>query len=185
MYKSLITMCFMDIDCLLTNPMLLRAVSSTLSKCPAINKKNSPPSWSVAFVLVEIVDTIAHEPIRRGRKAFNISYTLVAVVLFSVGIVTYGSVGDNAPSWFLDAFSSPEWLIVLANLAIVLSLIPGYNLYLLPFLTMVERPLERRFPRLHPRLLKLVWRSLVVTILAVVGALLPFFTNIISLVYVE
>lgn len=66
----------------------------------------------------------------------------------------------------------------------MLSLIPGYNLYLLPFLVMVERPLERRFPRLHPRVLKLIWRSIVVVIMAIIGALLPFFTNIISLVYV-
>lgn len=49
---------------------------------------------------------------------------------------------------------------------------------------MVEQPLERRFPRLHPRALKLIWRSIMVIILAIIGALLPFFTNIISLVYV-
>lgn len=50
---------------------------------------------------------------------------------------------------------------------------------------MVERPLERRFPRLHPRVLKIIWRSLVVIVLAFIGALLPFFTSFTSLVYVS
>lgn len=150
--------------------------------CCTCSHPGPPRRWSVAFVLVEIVDTIAHEPIRRARKAFNYSYAAVAVILFSVAVVTYGSVGDMAPSWFLDSFTTPQWLIIVANLAIVLSLIPGYNLYLLPFVVMVEQPLERRFPRLHPRVLKLIWRSIVVIMLAIVGALLPFFTNVISLV---
>lgn len=60
--------------------------------------------------------------------------------------------------------------------AIVLSLIPAYNLYLLPFLLVMERVLlQPRFPRMHPRIIKLAWRSLVVTLMGVVGALLPFF----------
>lgn len=159
-------------------------------------------AWSCSFVLVEIVDTIGGaEPMRRGRKAFNAAYAMVSVILFAVAIATYGSVGDNAQSWFLNSFDTPQWLLIIANLvcapdshkphalhifsqAIVLSLIPGYNLYLLPFLIMVERPMERRFPRLHPRVIKIIWRSLVVAVLAIIGALLPFFTSFTSLVYV-
>ncbi len=67
---------------------------------------------------------------------------------------------------------------------IVLSLIPGYNLYLLPFLLMVERPMQRCLPHLHPRIIKLIWRSFVVIVLGVIGAILPFFSSFVSLVYV-
>lgn len=163
-------------------------------------------AWGCAFVLVEIVNTIkdgepdaleAH-PVREGRKAFNYAYVMVAVILFTVAITTYGSVGDDAPGWFLNAFESPQWLLIMANLvcawkvcnvyiphcpqAIVLSLIPGYNLYLLPFLLMVERAITRRFPRMPRRVLMIVWRSFIVLVLAVIGALVPFFSSFISLV---
>lgn len=78
-------------------------------------------------MLIEIVDTIKDGPsegsqgseswaVQRGRKAFNWAYAMVAVILFTVAIVTYGSVGDDAPGWFLDAFETPQWLLIFANL---------------------------------------------------------------------
>ena len=73
-------------------------------------------AWGCAFVLVEIVDCIDDKPVQRGRKAINAAYAMVAVILFAVGIATYGSVGDDAPGWFLNAFTTPEWLIILANI---------------------------------------------------------------------
>lgn len=82
-------------------------------------KSVSPPcvdSFSVSSVLMEIVDTIAEKPVQNGQKAFSAAYAMVAAILFSIAIVTYGSVGDSAPNWFLDAFTAPAWVIITANL---------------------------------------------------------------------
>ena len=75
-------------------------------------------AWSCTFVLNEIVDTLESHPVRKGGKAFNGAYGLVAVCLFTIATVTYGSIGDEAlnVSWFLDAFTSPKWLLIVANL---------------------------------------------------------------------
>ena len=94
-------------------------------------------------------------------------------------------------------FYSPYWLVIIANLAIVVHLIGGYQVWTQPFLMAVESKVEQLFPNSrilkagfnvpagrnkvwHVRYYILVWRSVYVVFTTIIAILAPFFNDIVG-----
>ena len=94
-------------------------------------------------------------------------------------------------------FYKPYWLVIIANLAIVIHLIGGYQVWTQPFLMAVESKVEQLFPNSrflkagfnvpagrnkvwHVRYYILVWRSMYVVFTTIIAILAPFFNDIVG-----
>ena len=94
-------------------------------------------------------------------------------------------------------FYEPYWLLMIAQLAVVIHLIGGYQVWTQPFLMACEAKLESTFP--ESKFLKagfnmpagrnkvwrikyyiLVWRSIYVVFTTIVAILAPFFNDIVG-----
>lgn len=56
----------------------------------------------------------------------------------AVSIAGYMAFGNSTPGNILQGFSSPQWVIDLANMMVILHMIPAYQVYLQPLLAFLE-----------------------------------------------
>ena len=99
-------------------------------------------------------------------------------------------------------FYEPYWLVIIANLAIIIHLIGGYQVWTQPFLMAVESKFESLFPNSkilqagfnmpagrnkvwHIRYYILVWRSCYVVFTTIIAILAPFFNDIVGMSWLD
>ena len=133
------------------------------------------------------------------KRASWISILVTTAFYMSIGTIGYAAFGDDCPGNLLTGFGfyEPYWLVIIANLAIVIHLIGGYQVWTQPFLMAVESKLESLFPNSailkagfnmpagrnkvwHVRYYILVWRSIYVVFTTIIAILAPFFNDIVG-----
>ena len=114
-------------------------------------------AFSFAYILLELEDTIAGSraekgtprgPIRPMKRACNIAVTTITAFYLSVGIAGYGAFGDGTDNRFgvkiqddiLASFppGTAKWVVVLANVLVLIHLVPAYCVWSQPFFSFFE-----------------------------------------------
>lgn len=157
-------------------------------------------AYSFSYILIEIGDTMAApNENKKMKRSAGIGIGITTFYYVIIGTVGYAAFGNEAPGNLLTGFGyfEPWWLIMLANLAIVIHLIGGYQIWTQPFLCMVENSLDKYFPNSKilqsginipiPRMgtlqlpvVRLIWRSVYVCIATFIAILAPFFNDIVG-----
>ncbi|KAK9906703.1 hypothetical protein WJX75_006478 [Coccomyxa subellipsoidea] len=159
-------------------------------------------AYSFSFILIEITDTITSPGECKKMKRATV-YGIATTTFFyaCIGIIGYAAFGNSAPGNLLSGFGfyNPWWLIDIANAAIFVHLLGGYQVWIQPFFGFVEASAFRYFPnnrflqwelfavelpgiglfRASP--FRLIWRTIYVIIITIVAMLLPFFNDIVGL----
>ncbi|XLU69074.1 hypothetical protein S245_028127 [Arachis hypogaea] len=154
-------------------------------------------AYAFSTILIEIQDTIkSPNELKTMKAASKISVATTTIFYVLCGCIGYGAFGDSAPGNLLTAFDKPIWLIVIANLAIVIHLVGAYQVYSQPLFAFVEQQASNRWPSLEiehnveiPFLpsfklnkFRLVWRSIFVVVTTFISMLIPFFNDILGVI---
>eukprot|EP00882_Tetradesmus_deserticola_P014246 GHRQ01015144.1.p1 GENE.GHRQ01015144.1~~GHRQ01015144.1.p1 ORF type:complete len:291 (+),score=82.26 GHRQ01015144.1:770-1642(+) len=147
-------------------------------------------AYSCAIVLLEVQDTLREPPTasKTMKKTVPLALTTTFVLYTVVSVCGYAALGDNVPASIVLGFdSAPIWLTLLANFAVVVHLVPAYQVYGQPVFATVEDLMLRMIPKLDncagkEWVLRLGYRSLYVVITTVVACALPFFGAFVGLV---
>ncbi|OIV96752.1 hypothetical protein TanjilG_11748 [Lupinus angustifolius] len=160
-------------------------------------------AYSYSMILIEIQDTVKSPPSesKTMKKATLISVIVTTLFYMLCGCFGYAAFGDASPGNLLTGFGfyNPYWLLDIANAAIVIHLLGGYQVYCQPLFAFIEKNASKTFPDSdfinksievsipgfkHPYKLNLfrsVWRTMFVITTTVISMLLPFFNDIVGL----
>ncbi|XP_042962327.1 amino acid permease 3-like [Carya illinoinensis] len=159
-------------------------------------------AYDLSAVLIETMLNIS-PPLEAEtimKKATRRSLILTTFVCMLHGCLLFAAFGNNvSPRVFLlHGFYKPYWqLDMIASAAIVIQFSGGYQIYLLPILTMVEEALGERFPDnefitkdikiptgCKLNLFRLVWRTLFVITTTVLSMFLTIYVDLLKLVQI-
>ncbi|KAJ4715212.1 Amino acid permease [Melia azedarach] len=161
-------------------------------------------SYSYSCILIEIQDTIKSPPPSEATtmKKSNLISTAVTTTLYMLcGCMGYAAAGDLAPGNLLTgfAFYNPFWLLDIANIAVVIHLLGGYQVCCQPIFAFVEKLAPKRFPEskfitreiklqipgfgpYNLSLFRLVWRTVFVFSTTIISMLVPFFNDVLGII---
>ncbi|CAK7344763.1 unnamed protein product [Dovyalis caffra] len=88
-------------------------------------------SYTYSMLLVEIQDTLKSPPAENKAMKRVTLYAIGGTALFytSLGCMGYVAFGADVPGNFLTGFYKPLWLVDIANLAVIIHLIVGYQVF--------------------------------------------------------
>ncbi|KAK9800265.1 hypothetical protein WJX73_010088 [Symbiochloris irregularis] len=158
-------------------------------------------AYSFNFILIEISDTVRGPQENKVMKKASLCGIIITTFFYiSIGCIGYSAYGNGVAGNLLTGFGivNPWWLVMLANLSIVLHLIGGYQVWTQPFLALVEDSVNKWFPNVkfltsainvplpgmgnvQISLFRLVWRSVYVCIVTFIALLAPFFNDIVGI----
>jgi len=153
-------------------------------------------AYPFSLVLLEIEDTLRSPPPESEtmKKATRASIAITTLFYLCCGCFGYASFGDGTPGNLLTGFGfyEPYWLIDLANLAIVLHLLGGYQVYTQPVFafadrkfgggaTIVEAPLLPVPGARRVNVFRLCFRTAYVAATTAMAVWFPYFNQIIGL----
>lgn len=108
-------------------------------------------------------------------------YIVIVIVIVIIIIIV-------VPTDLFDSYSSPAWLIVVANMCVVVHLAGAYAVFSAPFFRLVEVSALRMAKARHVSTsagmrttIRVLWRVVYVGAIAVVAACLPFFSDFVAL----
>jgi amino acid permease len=86
-------------------------------------------AYSFSAVLLEVQDTLREPPpaARTMRKAILASLATTFVAYVGVGFAGYAALGDATPGNILTGFTSPAAVVTLANAAVLVHMVPAYQ----------------------------------------------------------
>ncbi|PRQ31686.1 putative amino acid transporter, transmembrane domain-containing protein [Rosa chinensis] len=159
-------------------------------------------AYSFSLILLEIQDTIRSPPseAKTMKKATIISVAVSTVFYMLCGCMGYAAFGDLAPGNLLTGFGfyNPYWLLDIANVAIVVHLVGGYQVFCQPFFAFVEKAAAEKYPdsnfitreirvrvpcfcHCNINLFRSVWRTAFVIVATLISMLLPFFNDVVGI----
>lgn len=157
-------------------------------------------AFSFSLLLLEIQDTMKGPSENKKMKMANlISVTTTTVFYALCGCVGYAAYGNDAPGNMLSGVYDPMWLVVLANVCIVVHVVGGYQVYNQPLYAAIEswsskkwetsRFVNHEYPvripgfknkKCHINMFRIVWRSGYVIVVTLIAMVLPFFNDILA-----
>jgi amino acid permease len=159
-------------------------------------------AYSFSMLLIEIQDTIKSPPAENKtmKKATLVGISITTTYYMLCGCLGYAAFGDRSPGNLLTGFGfyNPFWLVDVANVCIVVHLVGAYQVFVQPLFAFIEHWFSHRWPKnpfIHmeyklniPRyglckisVFKLVWRTCFVVTTTIISMMLPFFTDVLSL----
>ncbi|KAK9108412.1 hypothetical protein Syun_024423 [Stephania yunnanensis] len=135
-------------------------------------------------VVLEIQATIPSTPEKPSKgpmwKGVLVAYIVVAVCYFPVALIGFWMFGNSVDDNILISLQKPTWLIVVANLFVVVHVIGSYQIYAMPVFDMMETVLVKKlhFPPGLP--LRLVARTLYVAFTMFIAICFPFFGGLLG-----
>ncbi|KAJ0110323.1 hypothetical protein Patl1_00382 [Pistacia atlantica] len=107
-------------------------------------------AYSYSIILTEIQDTIKYPPSEGEtmKKASLVSVGVTTLFYMLCACSGYAAFGDLSPGNLLTGFGfyNPYWLLDIANAAIVIHLVGGYQVYCQPLFAFIEKQATARFP---------------------------------------
>ncbi|KAI3862057.1 hypothetical protein MKW92_042415 [Papaver armeniacum] len=157
-------------------------------------------AFSFSLLLLEIQDTMKGPSENKKMKMANlISVTTTTVFYALCGCVGYAAYGNDAPGNMLSGVYDPMWLVILANVCIVVHVVGGYQVYNQPLYAAIEswsskkwensRFVNHEYPvcipgfknkKCHINMFRIVWRSGYVMVVTLIAMVLPFFNDILA-----
>ncbi|KAK4847006.1 hypothetical protein QYF36_024251 [Acer negundo] len=135
-------------------------------------------------VVLEIQATLPSTPERPSKgpmwRGVIIAYIVVALCYFPVALVGYYVFGNNVEDNILISLEKPTWLIVTANMFVVVHVIGSYQLYAMPVFDMIETVLVTKLHFKPSTLLRFVTRNLYVAFTMFVAITFPFFGGLLG-----
>lgn len=144
-------------------------------------------AYSFSMILIEIQDTLKPNDtegvVRPMKVAVNFSVGAMTLFYLAVAIAGYMAFGNSVPNNILTGFANPLWLVAMANVMVVIHLIPAYQVYSQPFLSFVEFHYGKwKYAVLPGMPFRLFFRTAFVVSVAFLAICLPFFSDIIGFV---
>jgi amino acid permease len=135
-------------------------------------------------VVLEIQATIPSTPEKPSKgpmwKGVIFAYIVVALCYFPVALIGYYIFGDKVEDNILISLEKPAWLIVMANLFVVIHVIGSYQLYAMPVFDMIETVLVKKLNFRPTRTLRFISRNIYVAFTMFVGITFPFFGGLLG-----
>lgn len=147
-------------------------------------------AYSCAIVLLEVQDTLREPPaaVKSMRKTVPLALTTTFVLYAAVSVTGYAALGNAVPGSIVLGFdSAPIYVTVLANMLVLIHMIPAFQVYAQPVYATCEDMLLAAFPALDKLAgrewaLRLAYRTLYVVFSTVIACALPFFSAFVGLV---
>lgn len=104
-------------------------------------------SYTYSMLLLEIQDTLKSPPAENRAMKRVTLYAIGGTALFytSLGCMGYVAFGADVPGNYLTGFYKPLWLVDIANLAVIIHLIVGYQVFAQTIFAMNEKSLATRW----------------------------------------
>ncbi|GAB4840567.1 Lysine histidine transporter 1 [Ancistrocladus abbreviatus] len=135
-------------------------------------------------VVLEIQATIPSTPEKPSKgpmwKGVIFAYIVVAACYFPVAWVGYYVFGQAVEDNILLNLGKPTWLIVTANVFVVIHVIGSYQIYAIPVFDMVETFLVKKMHLKPTRILRFATRNLYVAFTMFIGMSFPFFGGLLG-----
>eukprot|EP00246_Nothoceros_aenigmaticus_P010382 TRINITY_DN2685_c0_g1_i1.p1 TRINITY_DN2685_c0_g1~~TRINITY_DN2685_c0_g1_i1.p1 ORF type:complete len:527 (+),score=38.12 TRINITY_DN2685_c0_g1_i1:182-1582(+) len=135
-------------------------------------------------VVLEIQATIPSTPEKPSKIAMwrgvLVAYVVVAFCYFCVAIAGYWAFGNEVADNVLSSLNKPAWLIIMANLMVVIHVIGSYQIYAMPVFDMIETVLVKALNLKPSFLLRLLARSAYVVFTTFVAVTIPFFGDLLG-----
>ncbi|XP_014502036.1 amino acid permease 8 isoform X3 [Vigna radiata var. radiata] len=152
-----------------------------------------------ATVIYDIMDTLKSHPAenKQMKRANVLGVTAMTILFLLCSGLGYAAFGDNTPGNILTGFTDPFWLVALGNGCIVMHMIGAYQVMGQPFFRIVEMGANMVWPdsdfinkeysfmmgnvMVRFNLFRLVWRTIFVIFATVLAMVMPFFSEVLSL----
>ncbi|XP_050935852.1 lysine histidine transporter 1-like [Cucumis melo] len=135
-------------------------------------------------VVLEIQATIPSTPDCPSKKPMwkgvVVAYLVVALCYFPVAFVGYLVFGDSVQDNILISLNRPVWLIIAANLFVVIHAIGSYQIFAMPVFDMLESFLVKQMKFQPSRCLRFVTRTTYVALTMFIAMTFPFFGGLLS-----
>ncbi|KAG0588793.1 hypothetical protein KC19_2G269400 [Ceratodon purpureus] len=135
-------------------------------------------------VVLEIQSTLPSTPEEPSKIAMwrgvKFAYGVVAAGYFPVALIGYWAYGNQVTDDIITFVSQPTWLVVIANLMVVVHVVGSYQIYAMPVYDMLESTLVGRLKFKPTTLLRLVTRSLYVGFTMFIAMTFPFFAALLG-----
>ncbi|RVW94978.1 Amino acid permease 1 [Vitis vinifera] len=158
-------------------------------------------AYTYAWLLLEIQDTLKSPPPENKVMKKVSFYTILGTAIFycSLGFIGYAAFGSDAPGNILTGFDEPVWLVDVGNIAVIIHLIGGYQVFGQVIFATNERLLTSRlstsffnrtytirFSFIRSRAFqfsfsRLLMRTVFVILTTLVAMIFPFFNAILSI----
>ncbi|XP_058768530.1 lysine histidine transporter 1-like [Vicia villosa] len=130
-------------------------------------------------VVLEIQATLPSTPEKPSKgpmwRGVLLAYIVVALCYFPVALIGYWMFGNAVADNILISLNKPTWLIVAANMFVVIHVIGSYQLYAMPVFDMIETLMVKKLRFKPTRLLRFLVRNVYVAFTMFVGITFPFF----------
>ncbi|CAN6572372.1 unnamed protein product [Malus baccata var. baccata] len=135
-------------------------------------------------VVLEIQATIPSTPEKPSKKPMwrgvVFAYLIVALCYFPVALIGYYTFGNAVEDNILISLEKPEWLIITANMFVVVHVIGSYQLYAMPVFDMIETLLVKKLHFRPTLILRFVSRNIYVAFTMFVAITFPFFGGLLG-----
>lgn len=135
-------------------------------------------------VVLEIQSTLPSTPEEPSKLAMwrgvKFAYGVVAAGYFPVALVGYWAYGNQVTDDIITFVSRPTWLVLIANLMVVVHVIGSYQIYAMPVFDMMESTLVGRLRFKPSTPLRLITRSLYVVFTMFIAITFPFFSALLG-----
>lgn len=103
-------------------------------------------AFSFALILIEVEDTLRQPPsaIISMKKSIYISASSAAGLFMAVGVTGYAAIGNGVTPIIFDSFSEPQWLVIIANMAVVLQMLASFQEFFQPLVNTLESHIKFR-----------------------------------------
>ncbi|KAM0947021.1 putative amino acid transporter, transmembrane domain-containing protein [Dioscorea sansibarensis] len=135
-------------------------------------------------VVLEIQATIPSTPEKPSKKPMwkgvIVAYIIVALCYFPVALIGYWAFGNSVSDNILITLEKPRWLIVMANMMVVIHVIGSYQTHAMPVFDIIETMLVKKLHFTPSLTLRLIARSLYVAFAMFMGITFPFFSDLLG-----
>ncbi|KAF1883745.1 hypothetical protein Lal_00012662 [Lupinus albus] len=141
-------------------------------------------SYAGHNVVLEIQATIPSSPQKPSKgpmlRGVIIAYLIVAMCYFPVALIGYWMFGNTVSDNILVSLNKPTWLIVTANLFVVIHVIGSYQLFAMPVYDMIETVMVKKLHFKPTRMLRFIVRNVYVAFTMFVAITFPFFGSLLG-----
>ncbi|XP_047156267.1 lysine histidine transporter 2-like [Vigna umbellata] len=135
-------------------------------------------------VVLEIQATIPSTPEKPSKRPMwwgvLVAYSVVALCYFPVALIGYWVFGNSVDDNILISLNKPTWLIVTANMFVVIHVIGSYQLYAMPVFDMIETVMVKQLRFKPSWWLRFVERNVYVAFTLFVAITFPFFGSLLG-----